>query len=328
MVFVGFSHYSLTAACCQSPIGAASCSQTSTFIHLKRCSATFSVFNPATDEAGQERRCSFTSLPKKTQSLKGQKVSGVQNWSSFFSSGRIQRHLQSIWTTPFYFGILENYSMSGSFRLKNEGKRKYSARKGRTERSADLTGEEECSQYTINTIDWWAIQSAGFGLPSIQGFCILHLKIWVICTDWLLTFVQKKLILVWIRQLQHVSPQPRASLSFSALFSLLFFFSPVASLRLIQHFLWSRRTKTKSSLIIAQIYTQHTRRENAKTSGRHNNNNNNKTTTKKWKKRKAGFVWNIWAQQERREGVKTKPACSPRANIVYSAVHANSMNIL
>lgn len=28
------------------------------------------------------------------------------------------------------------------------------------------------------------------------------------------------------------------------------------------------------------------------------------------------------------EGMKTKPACSPQANIVYIAVHANSMNIL
>ncbi len=85
--------------------------------------------------------------------------------------------------------------------------------------------------------------------------------------------------------------------------------------------------QNKNSLIVAQIYTRSTPGENAKTSGP-----TEQQEKKKKKKRRFMFVWIIWAQQERceqeGEGIKMKPACSPQANIVYAAVHANSMNIL
>lgn len=120
--------------------------------------------------------------------------------------------------------------------------------------------------------------------------------------------------------MQHVSPQP--CVSFPSLLYFLFSFGFCVLLRIIRHVLWSRKTKQKLTHSSTN-FTHSTLGENAKTSSP---TEQQKT---KHKESRFVFVWNIWAQQEStgRRRHKTKPACSPQANIVYIAVHANPINL-
>lgn len=148
---------------------------------------------------------------------------------------------------------------------------------------------------------------------------IVHDLMILIWSDWFLCgFVLRVSVLIQSLTL---------GVSFPSLlyFLYIFWFPCFVSLRNRSACSVEQMNQTKSSLIVAQIYTQHTwgKRE-CKDLGP------NRTTVAEHKgKARWVSVWNIWARRvQEGEGVKTKPACSPQANIVYIAVHANSMNIL
>lgn len=125
--------------------------------------------------------------------------------------------------------------------------------------------------------------------------------------------------------MQRVSPQP--CVSFPSLLNFLFYFWFLcfASLRIIQHVLWSRKTKKQKLTHSSTNFTHSTLGENAKTSGP-------TETTRTKQKRKAGLCLCATSELSRRvqegEGIKTKLACSPQANTVYIAVHANPINLI
>lgn len=234
------------------------------------------------------------SPPKKTQPLKRQKVSGLQNLKRFFLFREDPTTPAVNLNNAFLFWHPWKLLHERQFQtVKNEGKRKYSAGKGRTERSADLTGREgvltkyhQCYRLIGNTVRWVQVtfnpRFLHFALKDLSNLYWLIVGFCSETTDFCCGFC----VINWTVAARFSSAP---HIVFLLCFIVSFGFFLFASLRLIQHFLWSRRTKTKSSLIIAQIYTRHTWRENAKTSGRHNNNNNKTTTKKKRKEKKSRF---------------------------------------
>lgn len=115
--------------------------------------------------------------------------------------------------------------------------------------------------------------------------------------------------------LLHISTHPFL-LGFASLLVSVF-----SSLRTVP---WSIRTKQKLTHSCTNLHTAHSGRMQRPRA--QENNEENKQTNKR--KQVCVRVKHLSSAGETEGGIKTNPACSPSANAVHAAVHANSMTFL
>lgn len=272
---------------------------------------------------------------------------------------RIQWLLQSVWANAFLFWHLWKLLHERQFQTEVWGKNVNvsgwtltsgcKTRRGSTEREHRAALQEVTRSSISNIIHRNQITR---GLFRLRDFYRFDLYVWITIKSYLwnqwkcsiyptskLTFSQLYvwliiLSMIWLISLWIcvacfcINPiiNPRCIISFSALFPLYLLVSVFCfSEKPFSVFCGADEPNKKLTHSSTNLHTAHLGKEReCKDLGP-----NRATVAEHKGKARWVSVWNIWARRvQEGEGVKTKPACSPQANIVYIAVHANSMNIL